>query len=429
MKKIISFLMAVGMLCALCVPAMAEGEGSSAENPIEVTNGNWEELTASGLAENTYYKLVEDIGSEDAPTDKIFPKGVPSGAHFDGDGYTVWTSVGTVFGENYGEIRNVTVAGSIENNCAAFCNSNYGTVTRCINRADIRYDGDASGFCDKNCGTVSCCENYGDITGSSAAGICTNNGENNNNGIIINCINHGNIEATENRAGGICLNNYRTVLNCVNTASVTGKTSGFGICGGTSSNPSIALCFNCGLPSAKQFTISPGTPKDCWYMKNVNGTACRQITGTNITAVADNFNIEGLLADMNKKAAEYKANPDYSGLDFCEWIEGENGLPTLELCADGTHAWVNGICTRCGNVNNDRHEHIFADGVCACNIYECQITGKHDFTNGDCICGEPAPTSSTLSEGNVWIIAAVAAAAVLAVAAVVITKKKKTSNS
>ena len=87
-------------------------------------------------------------------------------------------------------------------------------------------------------------------------------------------------------------------------------------------------------------------------------------------AAKGNFDIEGLLADVNKKVNEYKADPAYSGLELCEWIEGENGLPTLDL------------------------------------------TGESD-------------TASTLSEGNRWIVAAVGAAAVIAVAALVIVKKKK----
>ena len=58
--------------------------------------------------------------------------------------------------------------------------------------------------------------------------------------------------------------------------------------------------------------------------------------------------------------------------------------------------------------------------------YYYRITAHmHDFSKGDCPCGEKAPTGSILSEGNVWIIAAIAAAAVIAVGAIVIVKKKK----
>ena len=76
-----------------------------------------------------------------------------------------------------------------------------------------------------------------------------------------------------------------------------------------------------------------------------------------------------------------------------------------------------------GNVNNGDTVHIdninsdtFSFSGGSININFKDITVFYEYSNG---------TGSAISEGNVWIIAAVGAAAVVAIAAVVIAKKKK----
>ena len=49
----------------------------------------------------------------------------------------------------------------------------------------------------------------------------------------------------------------------------------------------------------------------------------------------------------------------------------------------------------------------------------------HDYSSGVCRCGMTAPTGSTLSEGNWWIIVAVAVVALGALAAVVVVTKRR----
>ena len=95
MKKLASILLTAAMLSTMltvfAVPAFAEGEpGDSADNPILVTNANWSSLY-NKLQAGKYYKLVEDIGSENKKIGKGIGN-VPEGTHFDGNGYTVWIS-------------------------------------------------------------------------------------------------------------------------------------------------------------------------------------------------------------------------------------------------------------------------------------------------------------------------------------------------
>ena len=57
--------------------------------------------------------------------------------------------------------------------------------------------------------------------------------------------------------------------------------------------------------------------------------------------------------------------------------------------------------------------------------YKYRVTAHvHDFSEGDCPCGEKAPTASILSDGSFWIILAVVVVALAAVIVLVVMKKK-----
>lgn len=252
MKKTVSIfltaLMLATMFTVFSVPAFAEGEAEgTADNPIIITNDNWNSL-AYNLKADTYYKLGGDIGNEKSKITSGFGD-IPSGSQFDGDGYTVWTTE-RLFNSNYGKIRNLTVAGTVTSGPAALCSYNKGTITRCINRADMQNGKNiVSGICWYNYGTINCCENYGTLAGTSASGICNQNGNTAISGVIINCINHGKIEAKTADGAGICVQNNSTALNCVNTGSVTATSSAVGITFDRPNYATVALCFNCSLPS------------------------------------------------------------------------------------------------------------------------------------------------------------------------------------
>ena len=192
-------------------------------------------------------------------------------------------------------------------------------------------------------------------------------------GMIINCVNHGNIVATGTNSAGICVTNFKTVLNCVNTGSVTATTTASGICDIAGNNYTVTLCFNCGLHNGSSgYAITGGNnAKDCWYLKVIDGTTFDQI-GTNMTAVENGANSEELLAAINAKVEEYRATYP----ELCSWIIDNNGLPTVNLCAE-----------------------------------------------------EETPSEgSTLSDGNLWIVLAVAALAICAIAVLFVVRKKKTAS-
>jgi len=79
--------------------------------------------------------------------------------------------------------------------------------------------------------TVSMCSNIGNITNSGTAaitgGICGENGSS----IVTNCFNIGDVSATSSNsfsyAGGICGQDFGTVINCYNTGNLYSSASGY----------------------------------------------------------------------------------------------------------------------------------------------------------------------------------------------------------
>ena len=135
-------------------------------------------------------------------------------------------------------------------------------------------------------------------------------------------------------------------------------------------------------------------------------------------ATADNYgtiNVPGTLIITDAAKAESSGTIDVLGtLSITDEAYAENsGTVRVYGCTGGK---LEGTIDNVGSGTVTTYdEHYYVDGKCFACGYEC--TQKAISSEGG--------TASTISEGNVWIVAAVGAAAVVAIAAVVIAKKKK----
>ena len=212
------------------------------------------------------------------------------------------------------------------------------------------------------------------------------------------------------------------------------------------------------LTIAPNVTVTAAGNFDNYGTVNVNGTLIWKGNEDNqgTICVGCGGTLEGGFGNGNAPIYEEHSFNDSGVCEKC-------GI--LKSCFEGEHEYDdNGLCEYCGAVSVF-HEHDFTTGQCVCGMlcphdewneascaacgYECpheaerdngfctlcgclvdEASHTHDFTDGDCLCGAPAPeaeTASVLSEGSLWIVCAVGAAAVIAVAALVIAKKKKTA--
>lgn len=192
--------------------------------------------------------------------------------------------------ENRGNINNKGdhTAGlvGIVKSASFYGSKNYGNVTSTQRAAGFiswRYDPDDVVFycCEDHYGTNDVCEdkfniNYGDVNGSSAAGFMATDNENGGKNLyVVNCINEGNITATNGNAAGIILgrNNCNTAqfTNTTNNGNVTatGVAAGF-IVNNWGNNLYFTNCVNNGdITSTRSVAIgfSYGTS---WTTKYVN---------------------------------------------------------------------------------------------------------------------------------------------------------------
>ena len=138
-------------------------------------------------------------------------------AYFSGNNHTISNmkfrvdaySNGALFSLNYGTIMDLTIDGEIETTgdvssskqyVAAFCSSNYGTLIRCHNAANI-----VGGF-------------------QTASGLVKGN-----NGDIINCWNTGDITAADGAAGIVWRIYDGSVKNCYNIGTISANNNSYGI--------------------------------------------------------------------------------------------------------------------------------------------------------------------------------------------------------
>jgi len=168
-----------------------------------------------------------------------------------------------VAGSVYGILENCTSIGSVYGTLHAggIVSTNFGTVRHCVNYAEV--ENTATLYCGAGgiaATSISCsfedCTNYGTISALSgnckAAGIVGRDQES----IIVNCYNLGEITGSMHSAG-ICGDTFQTdILNCANYGSVHGTSKSTTLCAGilgemsdpfSNKTGSIKNCINVGL--------------------------------------------------------------------------------------------------------------------------------------------------------------------------------------
>jgi hypothetical protein len=222
-------------------------------------------------------------------------KGIFDGNHRSIKGINVaqtsYSSVGGLFGcLSYGEIKNITVYGSVKGkeliggicgatfnehmtNCVSYCTINcsgkqqtggiagddrgFSTFTNCENYGTITAGMRSGGILGRSQmgTTLDGCKNFGDVTGNdeSIGGICGSVATTTGGGTIINCENHGKVKSTSDKGkvGGIIgsiptnATEIVTTTNCINTGIVDGKYAG-GIIGHAKNDITLSECLNMG---------------------------------------------------------------------------------------------------------------------------------------------------------------------------------------
>ena len=206
-QRSLSLLLVLALILSLC--AMPIGTAYADDAP-DLTIGSIEELQAFADAvdngetyEGKTVVLTADIDASNVTWNPIGEKADNKSfkGTFDGQGHTVTLSINSASGYNglfcynFGTIKNVKIAGSIETTAknamynGAVCaqNKSGGVVDSCINEAVCTYAGGYSaGVVGQNAGTVSNCVNRGSISvGGTMGGAITCGGT------VTNCLNIG----------------------------------------------------------------------------------------------------------------------------------------------------------------------------------------------------------------------------------------------
>ena len=163
---------------------------------------------------------------------------------FDGNGHTISglyfndTDAGDVgffsYVKNGGIVKNMGVVNSYLRglkNVGGISGQNSGEISECHNRSTIIASGDYSGgLCGENYGSIINSYNLGEVSGSNlVGGVC---GSIDGTGEVENCKNMSTVSATTNNVGGISgQNKGGTIRNSKNTGKIIGVNHVGGICG------------------------------------------------------------------------------------------------------------------------------------------------------------------------------------------------------
>jgi putative cell wall-binding protein len=154
-------------------------------------------------------------------------------------------------------VNKATVQGTVNSGGIAGFAFWASVIQNCSNKGSIsgtqHYTG---GICAQTAGTtvVQYCINYGDIHGKERVGGITGGNTGSKNGISVDqCVNTGNVSATDNNVGGISGYVQKTVSNCYNTGTVLGEkndnATGIGGIAGYLSQDRVTNCYNIGSVS------------------------------------------------------------------------------------------------------------------------------------------------------------------------------------
>ncbi len=244
-KRSLSWLLVLAMIMSLCV--MPAGAALADDKPV-LEIGTLKELQAFAASVDTAnttgdsYEgktvvLTADIDASDAAWNPIGETADNKSFRgtFDGQGHTVTLAISSasryngLFCYNFGTIKNVKVAGTIEttttsagyNGAVCGWNKSSGVVDSCINEAVCTYRGTySSGIVGQNAGTVSNCINRAAVSASSrtycGAITCA--------GTITNCLNVGSLSgyAYNISYSGNVINSYYLDTSSSSSASRTG---------------------------------------------------------------------------------------------------------------------------------------------------------------------------------------------------------------
>lgn len=279
---------------------------------------------------------------------------------------------GGICGYISGTIENCRNTGTIECGTEEFHEQSNDGYPRLSDGRDF-----AGGICGYAEATIRNCVNKGSVFGESAVGGIVGRVDK-SNGIVANCTNEGEIYGASQHIGGIggCLS-VDSIMNCINTGTVI-EPSSTDSCGGLASMimcPNLINCISTGdfLPTTNGFYGSFGADtlivtiensyfnKDICIMGDAIGTSGRL---TEYGRTTDELKSDEMLNLLNEYADEYS---------LLHWVRKENGYPGIDYTAQTENLLL----------------------------------------------------GSTLSEGNVWIVAGIGAVAVVSVAVIITLKKKK----
>lgn len=208
---------------------------------------------------------------------------------FDGNNKTISGLTSSLFGQNSGTIRGITVEGNIST-CAGICTQNRGTVENCTNKATINtYVDNVGGIVGTNNGTIQNCVNNGSISGKDNIGGIVGNTFSE----VLCCYNYGSIIG-HSYVGGImgCVklisdqytDKMISYYNLCNTGTISGNGAG-GICGYTA----VEITKNIYLFETYNYSINYN---NCINTGFVQGTQCGGIVGL-VTACSAYYHSQG----------------------------------------------------------------------------------------------------------------------------------------
>ena len=239
------------------------------------------------------------------------------------------------------------------------------------------------GICGENYGTIKNCYNSASVSGSRmyVGGVCGSS----TSGTITNCGNGGAVTSSSDYVGGVCGYSYKnsTIKNCYNTGTVSGRSYVGGICGLNRST--IESCYNTGSVSGRR---NVGGVCGINY-KNSTITKCYWLN-TAYTGNGIGTDESGTSENVVAKTAEQFASGEVcwllngSASENVSWYQNLNNGQTVDEypVPDSSHGTVYHATIQGKEIYSNSpisHVHQYdADGICTvCDGY--QLAGL----NGD----------------------------------------------
>ena len=352
------------LISNFCFAKYSGGDGTET-NPYKIANPN--DLIALGNNTEDYnadFIMVNDINLAGYTFDKavIAPDTNPSSWNFNGTSFT------GVFDGNEHSIILLAIEANEPSNCflGLFGEIGSGGLIKNVGIEDVNITGNwyIGGLCGENYGSVISCYSTGTVSGYSyIGGLCGIN-----NGSIDNSYSTGQVIAPVQgefySAGGLCGANSGNIGNCHATGNVTGAYGVGGLCGGNYSG-NITNCYSTGSVSGYQDTGGL-----CGYNDSGNVSNCYSIG-----SVSGNTAIGGLCGEnygyINSCYSNGKTTGSYRTGGVCG-VNYDTIINCYSISEVTGNERVGGCCGK--NYNN------------ISNCYSASIVDGNDFVGG--FCGE-----------------------------------------